>query len=93
MEQSPTVKAAREFLSVVWEGERPADDALLAALDGLVEAYHHTPEAGPSDSDLEARDRTGQPSIRKSRRASLTMDIIRFLTRVLAGEPGSSNGG
>jgi hypothetical protein len=54
MDQSPTVEAARQFLSLVWEGDKPADEALLAALDRLVEAYHHTPEVGPSDSDLEA---------------------------------------
>lgn len=33
---------------------RGSDEALLAALDLLVAAYHKTPEAGPSDADLEA---------------------------------------
>ena len=54
MDQSPTVEAARQFLAVVWEGEKPSDEALLAALDRLVEAYHQTPDAGPSDTQLEA---------------------------------------
>jgi hypothetical protein len=49
----------RDFLSVVWKGEKPADLTLLSALDRLVEAYHHTPDAGPSDTDVEAPRQAG----------------------------------
>ena len=62
MDKSPTVEAARQFLSIVWEGERPTDDAVLAALDRLVEAYHQTPDAGPSAAALEAP-RSGGPTL------------------------------
>ncbi|WP_028969486.1 hypothetical protein [Sphingomonas sp. URHD0057] len=62
MDKSLTVEAARQFLSVVWEGERPTDEALLIALDGLVEAFHHTPGAGPSDTNIEAP-RAGGPAL------------------------------
>ncbi len=54
MEKSATVEAARQFLSVVWDGEPPTDEALLFALDRLVGAFHHTPDVGPSDTELEA---------------------------------------
>ncbi len=54
MEKSPAVEAARQFLSAVWEGELPTDEALLLALDRLVEAFHHVPDVGPSDTDVEA---------------------------------------
>lgn len=54
MIHSPTVAAARQFLAVVWAGGRPTDAALTAVLDQLLAAYHHTPDAMPSDSDLEA---------------------------------------
>ncbi len=54
MQTSPTVEAARHFLSVVWEGDPPNDAALAEALDRLVMAYHGTPDADVSDSDLEA---------------------------------------
>ena len=54
MKSSPTVEAARQFLAVVWDGPAPADDVLAAALDRLVAAYHDTPDADASDSDLEA---------------------------------------
>ena len=54
METSPSIEAATHFLDVVWKGEPPTDADLLAALDRLVMAYHGTPDAGPSDSDLEA---------------------------------------
>lgn len=62
MDQSLAVDAARQFLSIVWEGERPTDEALLGALDRLIEAYHRTPEAGPSDTDLEPP-RSGGPAL------------------------------
>jgi hypothetical protein len=64
MEKSPTVEAARQFLSVVWEGRPPTDEALLFALDRLVEAYHHAPDVGPSDTELEAP-RSGGPALYK----------------------------
>jgi hypothetical protein len=54
MDTSPAVEAARRFLSLVREGEAPTDAALLAALDRLILAYHDTPEAVPSDTELEA---------------------------------------
>lgn len=53
MDQSNSVEAARRFLSVVWDGDVPTDEALQEALDRLVSAYHETPEAGP-DTELEA---------------------------------------
>jgi hypothetical protein len=62
MDQSPTVAAARNFLSVVWEGEHPTDETLLEALDHLIEAYHHTPNAEPSHTDLEPP-RSGGPEL------------------------------
>ena len=62
MDQSPTVEAARQFLAVVWGGERPTDEALLAALDRVIDVYHHTPEAEPSDTKLEAP-RSGGPAL------------------------------
>ena len=51
MEQSRALEAARHFLRLVWEGDAPADEALLAALDRLIAAYHDTPNANPSDDD------------------------------------------
>jgi hypothetical protein len=62
MEGSSTVEAARQFLTVVWEGETPSDEGLLATLDRLVEAYHGTPKVGPADADLEAP-RSGGPAL------------------------------
>ena len=53
MDASPTVVAARTFLSTVWEGEVPTDEALLAALDRLVAVYHETP-AGNVTQEVEA---------------------------------------
>lgn len=64
MDNSPTVEAARQFLSTVWEGETPSDEVLLFALDRLIEVFHHTPDAGPSDADLEAP-RSGGPALYK----------------------------
>jgi hypothetical protein len=54
MVSSPTVQAARNFLRVVWEGTPPTDAELAEALDRLVVAYHDTPDADVSESDLEA---------------------------------------
>jgi hypothetical protein len=62
MEHSPAIQAARQFLALTWDGETPTDEALLAALDRLVEAYHHTPEVKPSNTDLEAP-RAGGPAL------------------------------
>ena len=61
MEKSITVEAARHFLSVVWDGDRPTDEALLAALDRLVAAYHDTPDDEASDTELEAPRAGGAP--------------------------------
>lgn len=54
MQSSPALQAAKHFLSTVWDSDRPSDEALLAALDGLVAAYHVTPDGGVSDPDVEA---------------------------------------
>lgn len=54
MEKSHAVEAARQFLSAVWEGEPPTDEALLFALDRLIAAFQHAPDVTPSDTDLEA---------------------------------------
>jgi len=62
MNKSPTVDAAREFLSTVWEGDPPTDQALLFALDRLVDAFHRTPDARPSHTGLEAP-RSGGPAL------------------------------
>jgi hypothetical protein len=62
MDQSLAVAAAHQFLSVVWDGERPSDESLLEVLDHLIEAYHHTPDAGPADGDLEPP-RSGGPAL------------------------------
>lgn len=54
MEPSPAIAAARQFLALLWNGEPPTDETLLAALDRLVAAYHETPDAAPSEADMEA---------------------------------------
>jgi hypothetical protein len=54
MTSSPALEAAKHFLSVVWDGDPPADEALLAALDALVAAYHFTPDGDVSDADVDA---------------------------------------
>lgn len=54
MVRSPALDAARHFLTVVWDGERPSDEALVAALDRLVAAYHVTPDGEVSDFDDDA---------------------------------------
>lgn len=54
MQSSPALQAAKQFLSIVWDGDTPSDEALLAALDGMVAAYHVTPEGEVSDPDVEA---------------------------------------
>ncbi len=54
MRSSPSVEAARQFLKAVWDGPAPTDRALAAALDRLVVAYHETPDAAQSDSEVEA---------------------------------------
>jgi hypothetical protein len=58
MEDTPTITAARAFLSLLAEGEPPTDEKLAQALDELAMAYHHAPEGEPSDDDREppARD-------------------------------------
>jgi len=65
MDKSPTIAAARHFLSVVWDGDTPSDEALLSALDRLVAAYHDTPDDGPSDTELEAPRSGGPPLYKK----------------------------
>ena len=62
MDRSPSIAAAAHFLDVVWNGEAPGDEALLAALDRLLAAYHGAPDTGPSDTELEAP-RSGGPAL------------------------------
>ncbi len=64
MQSSPAVEAARHFLSVAWDGDTPTDAKLSEALDRLVLAYHSTPDADVSASDLEAPRQDG-PSLYK----------------------------
>lgn len=59
MYSSPSIAAAAYFLNVVWNGEAPGDEELLAALDGLLAAYHGAPDTGPSDTDAEAPSSAG----------------------------------
>jgi hypothetical protein len=59
MEQSPAIEAARYFLRLVWEGDAPSDEALLASLDRLVATYHETPDVYPSDEDADAPKQDG----------------------------------
>jgi hypothetical protein len=54
MQSSPALQAANRFLGLVWEGDTPSDEALLAALDGLVASYHLTPEGDVSDPNVDA---------------------------------------
>ena len=54
MNLSPTVAAARHFLSLVWDGEPPSDGALLAALDRLVAVYHETPSGNVTNAEVDA---------------------------------------
>lgn len=51
---SPAIVAARQFVALLWDGEAPKDMELLAALDRLIAAYHDTPDAFPSHTDIEA---------------------------------------
>lgn len=64
LDHSPAIEAARNFLTVAWEGPAPTDAALSAALDRLLTAYHAAPGAAPSDSDREAPGRD-YPSLYK----------------------------
>jgi len=45
------VDAARCFVQLVMEGERPSLERLARALDELALAYHGTPEGEPSEDD------------------------------------------
>lgn len=51
MERSPALEAARDFLSVVWDGDPPADEEVRRTLDCLVAAYYSTP-AGDVTEDV-----------------------------------------
>lgn len=53
MEPSPTIAAAVQFLSTVWDGDPPGDEALLQALDRLVAAYHETPNGDVTDPNID----------------------------------------
>jgi hypothetical protein len=54
MHKSIAIDAARQFLSVAWEGSVPTDAALAAALDRLITAYHDTPDVDPSNDGMDA---------------------------------------
>jgi len=58
--------AAQQFLSTVWDGEAPTDEALLAALDRLVAAYHDTPLGDVTDVDVDAPREEGPSIYRKT---------------------------
>lgn len=59
MNRSPTIAAAQQFLSTVWDGEPPSDEALLKVLDRLVAAYHETPNGGVTDAEIDAPRQNG----------------------------------
>lgn len=54
MDLSPTIAAAEQFLSTVWDGEPPSDEDLLKALDRLVAAYHDTPNGDVTAPEIDA---------------------------------------
>lgn len=54
MNASPTIAAAKHFLSTVWDGEPPTDEVLLEALDRLVATYHETPKGNVTDAEIDA---------------------------------------
>lgn len=64
MQTSPAVDAARRFLDLVWNGEPPSDQELLASLDRLIATYHDAPDSSISDTDWEAP-RFSYPSLYK----------------------------
>lgn len=53
MYHSPAIEEARRFIEVVWDGSAPSDEALTAALDRLVAAYHSAPEELGPGTDQE----------------------------------------
>lgn len=53
MQCSPALEAAKEFLSVVWEGDPPVDEELLQALDCLIASYHKTPVGDVTDDAID----------------------------------------
>ena len=59
MQHSPALEAAREFLQVVWEGDPPADEELLRALDRLIAAYYSTPDGDVSDDRIDPPSKDG----------------------------------
>jgi hypothetical protein len=54
MQSSPTIDAARDFLSAVWDRDPPSDEQLLRALDCLIAAYHTTPAGDVTDEKVDA---------------------------------------
>lgn len=53
MDDTPTVAAARRFLSLALEGAPPCDEVLARALDELALAYHDSPDGEPHDDESE----------------------------------------
>ena len=47
------IDAARNFLTLVWDGEPPENRELLCALDHLVIAYYATADSFPADSEAD----------------------------------------
>ena len=59
MKTSPVIDAARQLMSVLWEGQPPSDGEIAAALDQLMAAYRQMPSDAASDSDVEPPVRGG----------------------------------
>lgn len=59
MDHSPALAAARHFLATVLKDEVPTDEALLAALDQLVAAYHETPDGDVTNVDVDVPRQVG----------------------------------
>lgn len=56
MASSPAIDAARHFLKVACEGDRPSDAELTVALDRLVSVYPDVPDVGSSHDGDPPRD-------------------------------------
>lgn len=54
MDDTPTIGVARNFLTLLRQGEPPSELALIKILDELALAYHQTPYCKPSENDTDA---------------------------------------
>ena len=66
MQHSPAIEAARDFLSVIWDGDPPTDEELLRTLDCLVAAYHCTPPGDVTDEKIDAPEKDGAAIYREA---------------------------